>query len=190
MIVLPILCLFCFIGCGGDKISNASAAKKYNIVLSDTEIVLEVGQTKELNASYGEGFTLVYTSSDESVATVSQTGLIEAKKTGTAYVDVAVDGKTKTCKVSVVENEYKVELDCTEAKVVVGAKLVLKAKVFKNGEEISRNVTWDFEVAESCWSKEGNTAVFTSQSAGAYKVTATYGGASCECNITVVATIG
>ena len=60
----------------GDK----NAEIKYNIVLSATDMKLDVGESKVLHASYGNK-TLTFESSDNSVATVAADGTVTAKNT-------------------------------------------------------------------------------------------------------------
>ena len=68
--------------------------------------VLEPGQTVQINAeAFGENTadaTFTYTSSDEKVLTVSNTGLVTAVAEGTAKVTIAMVGKDATLDVTVV----------------------------------------------------------------------------------------
>jgi len=75
------------------------------VSLAPTELSLEVGGSQTLTATItpadADVKSIAWTSSDESVATVSQNGLVSAVAEGTATITVTVDGFTATCAVSV-----------------------------------------------------------------------------------------
>ncbi|MBQ9950391.1 MAG: Ig-like domain-containing protein [Clostridia bacterium] len=79
--------------------------------MDKTEAALKVGETVQLTATVApEDATnkeLVWTTSDEAVATVSETGLVTAVAAGTATITVTtVDGEfTATCTITVTEAE-------------------------------------------------------------------------------------
>lgn len=67
---------------------------------------LEVGATRQLNVTTEPSdidVGIVYTSNDEAVATVDDTGLVTAVSEGTAEVAVDADGVTDTVTVNVTE---------------------------------------------------------------------------------------
>ena len=124
----------------GDK----NAEIKYNIVLSATDMKLDVGESKVLHASYGNK-TLTFESSDNSVATVAADGTVTAKASGTAYITVSAEGKSKICKVTVVKTEWTVVIDGESA---ITAKAPFNkeftASIYKNGEKyyaVRRNLS-------------------------------------------------
>lgn len=59
------------------------------------------GETKQLKTNAPKGSTVTWSSSDDEVAAVSDTGLITAKGSGTAVITAACGGKEDTCKVEV-----------------------------------------------------------------------------------------
>lgn len=68
--------------------------------LSATSATLFLGNTKTLSVAGGTG-TIKWSSSNSSVASVSSSGKITAKKAGTATITAAVSGEKITCKVTV-----------------------------------------------------------------------------------------
>lgn len=78
------------------------------VVAAPTQITLNPGQTSQLiitlNDSAGNvltGRSIVYTTSDPQIATVSATGLVTAVAEGTAQIQATAEGKTATVSVTV-----------------------------------------------------------------------------------------
>ncbi|HEX3023155.1 MAG TPA: FMN-binding protein [Lachnospiraceae bacterium] len=80
-----------------NNIANIQAA---TINISKSKLTLYQGDTYKLKIT-GTTKTVKWTSSKTSVATVSSTGKVTAKKKGTTTVTATVDGKKYTCKVTV-----------------------------------------------------------------------------------------
>ena len=117
-----------------------------SIKLDAADIALQVGKTKQLTAmvsptgAYGK---ITWSSSDPKVATVSSSGLVTAKKAGTATVTVKT-GNGKTAKVKVTVTKAKpavtgVKLD-RETIEMLGKPVTLKAKCAP--ETADQTVTW------------------------------------------------
>ena len=70
--------------------------------LSKTTLELEVGKTETLTCTGAEdGTTINWKSSDEAIATINETGLINAIKEGTTTITATVGEDTATCAVTV-----------------------------------------------------------------------------------------
>lgn len=85
---------------------NEEAYTAKDFTLDQNDIVLKVGQEKKLNLKLdrNEVYTSFYwTSSDDDIVELLGGGLIHAKKAGTAYILVTMNGidKTKVCRVVV-----------------------------------------------------------------------------------------
>ena len=164
----------------GDK----NAEIKYNIVLSATEMELDVGESKVLHASYGNK-TLTFESSDNSVATVAADGTVTAKASGTAYITVSAEGKSKICKVTVVKTEWTVVIDGESA---ITAKAPFNkeftAAIYKNGEKYYAVVDWTATGGAEL-TVDGNTVRIYIGGTGTYTLTATCKGVSASVAITV-----
>ena len=165
----------------GDK----DADIKYNIVLSDTDIELDVGESKVLHATYGDK-TVKFESSDNTVATVEASGNITAKAVGTAYITVSCEGNTKICKVTVVDTEWAIKIDGESA---VTAKSPFNkeytATVYKNGEYHYAVVEWKATDGAEL-TVDGNTVRVYIEGAGTYTLTASYKGVTTTVTITVI----
>ena len=84
----------------------------YSFYLSNNSVVLEKGETFQLLATYGNEF-ITYSSSNETVAEITQNGIITAKELGKTQITVKAGGKERICEVEVVTYEYTVSFDKT-----------------------------------------------------------------------------
>ena len=107
-VLLAMLMLFSLVACGGneDDPNNPGGTVKpgATVTLSKTELTLNEGETERLTATTDpEGESVSFASSDDSIVTVSVTGLVSAKAAGTATVTATVEssGNTATCTVTV-----------------------------------------------------------------------------------------
>lgn len=150
------------------------------VTISDTSKTMYVGDQAQLTAyKNGAKTTASWKSSNTSVATVSSSGKVTAKKKGTCVITATVGGKQVTCKITVKER-ISVKLNKTSVTIQVGETFTLKAAVTGTAS----SVTW----------KSSATSIATVSSIGKIKgikvgkcrVTASVGGASAVCNVTVV----
>ena len=131
------------------------------VKLNKTSQNITVGKTASLKAtvspSNASNKSVTWKSSNTSVATVSSSGVVTAKKKGTATITVTTaDGKkTATCKVTVIVPVTGVKLNKNSQTVNVGKTVSLKATVSPSTAS-NKNVTW----------KSSNTAVATVSSKG------------------------
>lgn len=97
-VLVAILCLSMLCGSLGTGVNTAKAASKVGINFKTT--TLAVGSSATLKIS-GTKKKATWSSSNESVATVSAKGKVNAKKVGKATITAKVGGKKYTCKVTV-----------------------------------------------------------------------------------------
>ncbi len=119
------------------------------ITLSSTSKTLSIGDTFKLSATLNgdaTGATLVYTSSDPSIATVDANGNIKALKAGTVVITVkTADGKyTATCTITVADGKV---VEVTNVKVTGNTKMTVgssqKLKLTISPKDASnKSVTW------------------------------------------------
>ena len=94
------------------KIKNGEASckvkvKKTVIYLNMTSISLENGESIRLKASTSNGHTVTFRSGKSSIASVSEKGLVTAKKPGTTEITATADKTSVTCKVTVKKPSVK-----------------------------------------------------------------------------------
>ncbi len=103
--------------------TRADAAVK----LSKTKATLEVDATLQLKIT-GTDSSVKWTSSKETITTVSKKGLVTAVKAGTATITATVDGKGYSCSVYVVNSQ--------KMSIVVGQTKEFIKGVYIVGEDI------------------------------------------------------
>ncbi len=156
--------------------NGKTASVTMNVVITGSSSVEVEGITlNKKNASILQGKTLtltsavkpakadksiVWTTSDASVATVSSKGKVTGIKGGTAVITAtAVNGKSASCTVTVASREVsKVTVNKSSASLVIGKTVSLKAGVAPSNA-ISKKVTW----------KSSDTSVATVSSSGKVK---------------------
>ena len=124
--------------------------------------------------------TLIWKSSDESVATVSETGLISAHSVGSAIITAQNGNVTGSCVVVVLPKH--VTLDEKEITLEIGSTKQLTAIVLPENV-VNKTITWESTnpaVAEV--SENGEVTALTS---GVAVITATCGEGSAFCVVTV-----
>ena len=141
--------------------------------VSHNQATLEVDETLQLVAVCGtEEITF---SCDGDAVTVSENGLITAKKVGVSTVVIKAGSQTRSCVVTVIMAEYSVKISATTNTMVVGANLILNASVLRDGQEFGGTVVWTVDKQSGfTLSQEQNKAVFKPTIKGEYKITATY----------------
>lgn len=157
------------------------------IILSDTEIELEEEQTKQLSADLKNapaGASALWTSSDETVAKVSATGLVTAVGVGEAEITATCGNATAKCKVKVTEKapDYGLKINKSDLKLNEG-------EVEWLWYEFSGNPPKDIDVE---WATSDpnvatvNMGKVTAVSAGMADITATCGPVVATCHVLVV----
>ena len=101
-LIIALLAVVTTVFAAGMTTANVEAATA-TPKLSKTSVSIKVGQKSTLSATVsGKKATKVtWKTSNKSIATVSTTGVVTAKKAGSAKITAKVNGKTVTCKVAV-----------------------------------------------------------------------------------------
>lgn len=170
--------------------TNPSSVAVTGITVSPTTVSLSVGATRGLTAtvspSNATNKTVNWTSSNTSVATVSSSGVVTAKAVGSATIVAtsADGGKTAYCTVSVTASAVavtSVTMSRTTASLNVGETVSLSATVAPSNAT-DKTVTWASSNT-SVATVSGGTV--TAKKAGSATITATAGGKSATCTVTV-----
>ena len=155
--------------------------------LSQPTLALEAGKTGTLTAtvqpSNATNKTVTWSSSNTSVATVSN-GTVSAVAEGTTTITATAGGKSATCQVTVskkVVQVTSVTLNKTEAELIEEEELTLEAKVEPN-EATDKDITWASSDETVVKVEDGKILAVAFGNA---TVTATAGGKSATCQVTV-----
>lgn len=159
-----------------------------SIAVTPDNVVMTVGDKDTLSVGYvpenAENKSVVWSSSDEAIVTVEE-GVLTAVAAGDAVITADCDGVTDECIVTVNEKDIEVEsveLNKTEAELVVGETLRLEATVLPE-EASGLTVTWSSSASEIVSvDDEGNVSAL---SEGKATITAEAGGVTATCDVTV-----
>ena len=168
---------------GGTEFFAYVTVTEYSLGSAD-EVTLPLAATSQIDVAANPVRTaeISYASSDENIATVSETGLITAVAAGTATITVTIDGKTLEVRVTVVA--YK--LNASEALLTAGAEGegTQQLSVLDDAEEAVAGVTFESLNPEIATVDENG--LVTAVAVGTATITAkTADGVTLTCEITV-----
>ena len=160
------------------------------VKLNQKELVMKKETSSSLRATINPSNTtedkkLTWISSDNEIVTISSTGVLTARKPGTAIITVTTsNGISDTCNVTVISEITSVALNLTAISIEEGTSQLLRATINPSDTTDSKELTW----------KSSNTSVATVDQKG--EVTAvkkgiatitveTVNGKKAECKITV-----
>ena len=163
------------------KIKNGEASckikvNKTTIQLNTKSISLEIGYSSKLKATVSTGHTVKFKSSKSSIASVSETGVILAKKAGSATITATADKTSVSCKVTVKQPKVKLSRS--------SVSLYRKEKVKLSVTSTSKNAPkWKTNKKSVATVDENGTV--TAVKNGTAIITATVDGVSKTCEVTV-----
>ncbi|MDD3219260.1 MAG: Ig-like domain-containing protein [Lachnospiraceae bacterium] len=157
------------------------------ITLSDTAVSLTKGSTKKLTVNYNpsdttDSKTVTWSSSNSAVAAVSD-GTITAVSGGQATITAKVGAKSASCEVTVSVPLNNISLNKTSTTINRGSSETLTVSYNPTDTTDNKTVTW----------KSSNTGIATVENGkitavnnGTAAITATVGGKTATCNVTVL----
>lgn len=162
---------------------------KYFLTISHAEYTMEKGDEFTLKAMYSDNKSKVaFVSDDQSIATVNDDGTITAISSGECYIIAKVGSQEKSCKITVIDPDYSIELVYSNVQnIIVGAKVNIVAILYKDGIRIDGNLTWQITPNNGCSLESiGNSTVFTALVAGEYTITVSNEKCSKQCVLTAI----
>lgn len=178
-LIMPMLVLCMLLSGVSASAASAKISKKSATLTVGKSITLSVKNNKK---------KVTWKTNNKKVATVSQKGVVTAKKQGKATITATVGAKKYTCKVTVkaAPKVKKVKLNKTSASVGVGQKLQLQASVLPANAG-NKSVKWSSSNKKVA--TVSNKGVVTAKKAGSATITATAADGSkkkASCKLTVV----
>lgn len=175
--------------CCGEKDNPEETVTVNSITLSSTNVSLEVGEELTLQATFSPAEavvgTVVWASSDDNVASVSQEGKISALTPGEATISVATGDVKAECEVTVTKKIINVEtitLSATNVTMAPGDETVLQATFTPEDADLS-SVVWSSSAeGVATVSQEGRVNAIAE---GQATITVTAGEVKAECIVTV-----
>ena len=182
---------------GAGQISGSVKIGVTGVSLTPTEITLDAGSSQTLTATVtpanATNQKVTWSSDNESVATVDNSGNVTAKAAGTATITVTTEdgAKTATCKVTVNAPQTKpvtrVSLNKAELALVMNGTEKLTATV-EPSDATNQNVTWESNKTDVATVEQDGTVKAVGTGEATIKVTAQDGsGQYAECKVTVSA---
>ncbi len=157
-----------------------------SIELSSTTTILKVGSNKKITATlYPTDTTdeIFWDSSDDSIATVNDDGVITALRIGDAIITATTtSGKTAQCRVTVNQPATSIKLNKTAIITYVGSTYQLSSTMLPF--DTTDTVTWSS--SSTSYATVSNTGLITGVRAGTTTITAkTTSGLTAMCTVTV-----
>lgn len=156
------------------------------VTLNKTAVNVGVGQKYTLTATLTPSNAATYctwTSSDTSIATVTSSGIVTGKKTGTAIITVkTTNGKTTECKVNVKKAPSSITLDKTELTLKAGEEYTLVKTLTPTNSATS----YKWVSSNEAFVKVNSLGKVTAKKKGTATVTVTtHNGKTAQCKVTV-----
>lgn len=161
------------------------------VTLSSSTSSVKIGKTVTLKAtvspSNATNKKITWTSSDETIATVSSSGVVKGVKKGTATITATTnDGSFKaTCKVTVKKGVTGVSLDKNTVTLSANKKIAIVANV-KPSSASNKKVTWSSNNKDVA--TVDSNGIVTAKSVGVAEITAKTkdGGYKAKCLVVVI----
>ena len=186
--IIPLFLLLCM--CIVGMFACSSRGSKQNKVvfslMSSNYVEINEGESYLLTYSYNGEDAVVFSSTDSTVATVSDEGLIQGVSAGETFVEVTVKDVKKTVSVKVVSAQESIILDCENVGVVKGSEKIIKATCYQGSTVVDGDIVWSVDGGECEYEANGATFYFKSETTGYYTVTAKYNDESASCILKVV----
>ncbi len=166
--------------------SKNSEVPVSSISINNTELKLRIGEESHLKATVlpadaTETF-VEWSTSDSYVATVSPAGVVTAQSPGIATVSASCGGLSATCKVTVIKPVTAISLSDESLTLGTGKTHQLTATV--SPEDASeKNIAWNS--SNSSCATVSQDGLITAIAPGTATVTASCGGFSAACQVTV-----
>lgn len=155
--VTLIIALF-FTGCKKEDVAPIEVAE---VTMSQEIAEIEVGSTLQLAASVtptnADDKTVIWSSTKNSVATVSKKGLVAALKEGKTTITAMAGSKTATCEVTVVKATIPVSgIELSEKEIVLfeGENKIISARILPD-DASDKSVLWESEDPNTATVNEG-----------------------------------
>lgn len=158
--------------------SENVASVEITLSLSASSLSLKEGETANLKAE-SNARSVVFSSDDPSIASVSSAGLILAKKAGNTTIRAKAGDKEATCAVTVLAEDAGDKISVPEkVTAIVGSDPVdIGAKLLKNGQE-DASATFTYASSDETIATVSVDGKLTAVSAGQAEITVSSGDSS------------
>ncbi|MCI8300155.1 MAG: hypothetical protein HFI69_07370 [Lachnospiraceae bacterium] len=155
--------------CNGLKKSCKITVKKPSVQMNTEEITIFADSDYALKAKAHPAGSLSYRTSDKKVVSVSKKGKILGLHTGTATITASVPGAKKSCKVTVIKNDFKLNRNSQTLMKGCSSDIYLS--------NVSADTSVSFDLSDDSiadLSVSGNSCQITARKTGTATLTARY----------------
>jgi len=164
---------------------NSNVVPVASVTLNKKELSLTKGQSETLTATVtpdnATDKTVTWSSSDATIVSVGQDGKVTALKSGKVTITAKAGEKSANCAVTVTTPVESVSLDRNNVTLEVGQTTMLVATISPNDAD-NKNVSWKSSNAAVATVDNGKV---TAVKEGTATITASVGGKSATCTVTV-----
>lgn len=179
-------------GCGGTLTCGSCVAE---LMITPSPLSVKLGARAQLNAqaqsadgSIVENVDLTWESSDPSVATVDQNGLVTGESVGSTEIGVATDDISQSVSVTVTDTSVaRVDIESDDLELGLGETVDLSVKTYdeSDNELMGRAVTWSS--SDEAVADISSTGTVEATGAGQATITAEVEGVSDDVGVVVEA---
>ena len=176
-----------------DNVSDSATVKITNvpvqkITLNTSAQQINVGSNYQLTAtifpSNATNKSIVWTSSDSSIATVDSNGIVTGVKAGAATITAKIDNVTDQCKITVTVPVTGITLDRNSMTLAPNGKAVLKMNI-QPTDATDKAVVWSSDNPAAATVDENGTVTAVGAGRANITVTAHNGGFKASCTVVV-----
>jgi uncharacterized protein YjdB len=159
-----------------------------SISINQSNITLGVGTNETITYTLASGLSsedIIWTSSNQSVATINSSGNLTALNIGTTIITATINGISDTCKVVVVSDYVAISgitLNKSSTTLLVGDSETLKVTISPSNAT-NKNITW--KSSNPTIATVNSSGYVTAKSVGTATITASVGSYQVTCQVTV-----
>ena len=160
-----------------------------DVSLSMDKLGLIVGETDQLTVSFDpvnttDDTTIIFSSADETIATVDAQGVVTAVDPGKTTITAEVGEFVKTCEVNVVAPMTAFSIRASEMTLKIGGGTTLTVSIEPENTTDDRTIIWSSSIPTVASVDASGKVV--AKGAGTTTIRAVCGGFTSECRITVI----
>lgn len=185
IVVLAIVACLSIVACNNSKDENEEPKK--SVQISQPTATIEVGNSLQLTAESSDPEDVIqWTSSADTVAQVTQNGLVSAIKKGTAEITASVEGASAKCVVTVTDSRIPV-ITVTSENVNINTEMTyqITPTVYFDSEPVEAVLTFESENAEIATVSDAGLVTGIKSGSTKITITADYEGSVATAEITV-----
>lgn len=188
------------VGCKNNDVdisSKINSKEEPTLTISQSSLILKVGEKERLVAVASDGSTVSFLSEDDTIADVDQTGLVSAISVGKTNIIIKTGFVEKTCPVEVVKaddendptKEITITLDKNNVTLTEGETEIITATIENSTDDVVWTSSSSDVATVTVDASNSKIATIKALSKGTATITASIGTVSKTCTVTVNETV-